>query len=215
MSVELSKKHKAYAGVLGLGLAALAVDQFIPGPSQAQAAGTDYAVAADPSAIGGGGSGQAQSLSEPGSGSRASLAERLNNLSGVQSYDPAGVKEAFDPDRVQRALREARGIANNDTLLGVSSFSVTSIMSGSKPAAVINGKLCFIDDVVPDGGKTSVGYRLVEIGAKRVILDHNGHRLELLRPEDDVAKGETAGQSQTPSGNARVIKTGRPKIGGT
>ena len=189
MSVELTKKHKLYAGVLGLGLVALGLDRMMPVPSQAQAVGADYAVAAASSGASDSSSPGPAAMNGGGAGRHApelSLADRLKGLSAIEGLDRDGIKEAFDPERLRQALRKAKGLVNNDAVLDASAFLVSSIMSGSSPAAIINGKLCFLGQIVPDGGEPAAGYRLVEIRSDRVVLDLNGHRFGLfLRSEMD------------------------------
>ncbi len=172
----MTPKHKAYAAVLGLGLVALGVDRaFLLGPKEASARELpSERLMATPTAP------AAPVLStRPLSNPRMVIAARLDAAARSRGFDLARVPDAFVPSSAwmpAEPVAAGSGPGGPSAMLIPVPFELTAVMAGAKGYAIINGEGMVIGDVLD-------GYTLVSVGRRLVVLEQDGHRIELRLSE--------------------------------
>jgi len=137
--MELSRERKVFIGIFGTAIAALGIDRGLLGPSEASAATpTLSALSEEPITseadltVQTGGIGQTISI----------FAQRLQELGGSESVDPAGGGDAFSVPAAWLAVESTASTGPTPQApAGPPSFKVSSVMpTQSGGIAVIEGK---------------------------------------------------------------------------
>jgi hypothetical protein len=162
--MKVTKQQKIFAGLLALGLVALAMDRFVFSPQTAQASDDSAALlvakpskVATPTIAASGKLAVDSSVTNP-------IALKLNALSDSLHLPNAPVKDAFLPS--QAWLGKPSG-ERTDPKTFEQMHQLSGVMlSGSHPAAMINGKLVSVGDMID-------GYRLISVapGAANLQMD--------------------------------------------
>jgi hypothetical protein len=182
--VELTKQHKVLLGVVGLGVAAVAVDRLvlgsaISGPSEVAAA-VDERAAAPQAAL-------PRSEQAP-----QSLAARVDQLPEATS-SRSELEDAFRlPATVGQAVgRTAAGVV---AATASDAFRLSSVMTRPVPAAVVNGNMLRSGHDYAFAASTSGAWTLLkddEVAARRRDNPNSirGVRLESVRARTSIAPG--------------------------
>jgi hypothetical protein len=121
------------------------------------------------------------------------FAARIDNypqLSGRKIKNGAGSGKELNPDE-KLALQTADELKERQSLtealqLEARQLKLMSTMTGASPQALINGRMVREGDVVASGseespdGDCSTGFRVLKIEARRVIIEREGIKLEIL-----------------------------------
>lgn len=181
--MRLSKQHKIYAAVLGLAVSALAADQLMTAPADAEAA--EVAVAITPAPR----SAQAVSTTTAPAATQAApvadtetLAARLQEVAAAAAVDTQAVSDAFMPSqqwaKTDNPVEQAPEIALAKTFLR--QHRLTAVMkSGDGGVAVIDGK-----PFKP--GQTVDGFRLVAVGERSAVLRRGVAKIELKLKQSET-----------------------------
>jgi len=180
----LTKRQKTMVVVLGVGLAALAVDRFVlggpeSGPSQAQAASPDPGMGPSP-------------LGAPAAPAETdllanSLATRLDTLRETMDLDLSATKDAFCPSESWLSdMRPADPVATSSTEVKGLDFGRKHQLNAVVTGGGGHGG-AFIGDRFVRVGQVIDGFRLVKIGYRTATLENDGVEvvLKLKDPEQD------------------------------
>jgi hypothetical protein len=121
------------------------------------------------------------------------FAAKIDNypqLSGKKTKNGGQPGKELSPDE-KSALQSADELKERQSLteamqLEARKFRLTSTVSGASPKALINGEMVKEGDVVASGsdesldGDSSIRFRVLKIEARRVIIEREGIKLEIL-----------------------------------
>ena len=166
-SSGLSKKYKVYGSVLGVAVAALAIDQILPGPAAATASTPALTATAAvlPALI--------TKVQENGASSdRIALSTSLATLAD-EAHTPACVNTLFRSLDAEVVEVEVSDVALEDSPPEVPELAVASVLVASGTAvATINGEPAQV-------GTRVQGWRVAAITRETVTLSHGLHTVEL------------------------------------
>jgi hypothetical protein len=191
--MNLTRKHKVYAGVLAAGLAALGADRLV---FNSDLTGPEHATASlliQPQVPGGSGSAGASrgalaaaaALSEPTRSAKASLADRLEGVGRLS--DPGGdpgsgrIADAFQPSeawlsamsprKAQEAAQEEKGQAAAQGF--IAHHHLTAIMKTQQ------GGYALVDGQYVAAGQEVDGFKAVSVTQASVVFEGQGVRFSL------------------------------------
>ena len=168
VGMEVTKKQQALLSALGLGLIVLAAERLMPGPETALA-GTTPAPAAP---------GESADLDAPApevENGVSTFSERLRTLATERGLDPARTPDVFDTGL---APAHESGAAQPDPgVMFLSEHSLTSVIVGDRPAAVVDGDMIRVGDRVD-------GFTLVRVGARSAQFVMGSTTVSLKLDED-------------------------------
>lgn len=205
--MTLTKKHKIYLAVVGVGLCVVVLDRFVLDTDQASPAPAAAAAPATTAAPGAGAIG-ATIPSPPGPGALAarptrpavtdpatSLSARLDAVADATAVDPLNVRDAFKPDPSWTVIVPA-GVGADDSGDG---------QSGAKPSEAVQfqqqhrliaviGNATGGGAAVVDGKPVVVGqrlgaFKLVAVNARSAVFESDNERAVLQLPAGGGSPG--------------------------
>ncbi|MDP9175847.1 MAG: hypothetical protein M3O30_18570 [Planctomycetota bacterium] len=165
--MKITKKHKAYAVVLGLGFAVLGLDRGFATPQSAEAApvvaeAVASRIVAD------------SATNVPAVPAKSTIAARLQDMAVVDNIDVDTVANAFSPSQawiaakpvdVERTAAVAQEFARSHT--------VSAVMQSNKGGrAIIDGRLLRVGQVVD-------GITILSIGRNSVLFGNESGQFDL------------------------------------
>jgi hypothetical protein len=180
--MNLKRKHKIYAALLGLGSIGVLIDRVFILPQEASAArppADTYAV--PPTERGGPDTDLSPADARPPR--RALIADELDDIAAARQFDLSNVPDGFTPSL---SWRESEAPPDNldSGRLAVERFKerhkLTGVMaSGDDGYAIIDGSFLFIGQVID-------GFKLVSVRERSIVLESRGGRIELALPDKGV-----------------------------
>jgi len=180
--MKLTRSQKMYSSVLGLCLAAFALDQTLLGPDEAGATETPMPVHPAPvvSPPGVGGNDEVRDFVIP----EFTLASRLEEMAAEYELDPLQVEDAFRPSTSwlpERPVEEPVSTDDWESAAEAARFierhRLSAVMANGRAGyAIVDGKRLRI-------GQQLDGYTLVEVGPRSATLEAHGRRIELTLPQ--------------------------------
>lgn len=166
--MEVTKKQQALLTALGLGLLVLAGERLTSGPESALAGTAPAPAASDESA----------DVDDPApqvENGVSAFSERLRTLATERGLDPARTPDVFDTGL---APAHESGAAQPDPgVMFLSEHSLTSVIVGDRPAAVVDGDMIRVGDRVD-------GFTLVRVGSRSAHFVMGSTAVSLKLEED-------------------------------
>lgn len=164
----IRKKYKMYGSVLGVAVAALAIDQVLPGPASADASSPAMAATAAvlPTLITAAQDGGASS-------DRIALSTSLASLVDASSETPDGVNALFRSLETETEAVAISDVTAEPAVPELPELQVASVLVGSGTAiATINGEPAVV-------GQRFGGWTVTRITRETVTLANGPHTLDL------------------------------------
>jgi hypothetical protein len=189
--MQLTKQQKMVGAVLGLAVAAFAVDRWVIGHAPADDAAMTASAAAAPAARRTAPRPQrnrvpaADQMADASQAGVATLAARLDEVARTQKLNLEVVNDAFRPPAAwvgtqRTAMVEDRPDAARDFL---QRHRLTAVMRQT------GGGVAIIDQKTVAVGQSLDGFRLVAVKERSAVLRRGQHRVELRLPEDVLQGG--------------------------